>query len=307
MCERRAVAAERGAMDRYVAAYMAEHVGATFAGRVTSVTRFGLFVSLDGTRRRRADPDPLARPGVLPPRRGPPAPGRRAHRRDLRAGRPAAGQAGRGRRGDRRPAVRRRRGDRAGRAPRAAARPRQRPARQRPSARVVRSRMRGRLSGQTVAPTKAEVRARILSGCDIRSPPPVDFWTALRRGWRGRCPRCGEGALFGRFLKMRSHCPACGLALEPFRADDAPAYFTIFAVGHIVVPLVLVVERYGRAAAAVVPRPAVAALVGRAGACCCCRASRARSSRSCGRIGSRSAQALGRTVSTALLTMAGRR
>jgi len=49
MCERRAVAAERGAMDRYVAAYMAAHVGATFAGRVTSVTRFGLFVSLDGT------------------------------------------------------------------------------------------------------------------------------------------------------------------------------------------------------------------------------------------------------------------
>ncbi len=49
MCERRAVAGERGAMDRYVAAYMAAHVGAAFAGRVTSVTRFGLFVSLDGT------------------------------------------------------------------------------------------------------------------------------------------------------------------------------------------------------------------------------------------------------------------
>ena len=58
MCERRAVAAERGAMDRYVAAYMADHVGATFPGRVTGVTRFGLFVALDGTRRRRADPDP---------------------------------------------------------------------------------------------------------------------------------------------------------------------------------------------------------------------------------------------------------
>src|SRR5262245_9766301 len=49
MCERRAVAAERGAMDRYVAAYMAAHVGATFPGRVTSVTRFGLFAELDGT------------------------------------------------------------------------------------------------------------------------------------------------------------------------------------------------------------------------------------------------------------------
>jgi len=48
MCERRAVAAERSAMDRYVAAYMAAHVGATFSCRVSSVTRFGLFVSLDG-------------------------------------------------------------------------------------------------------------------------------------------------------------------------------------------------------------------------------------------------------------------
>ncbi len=71
-----------------------------------------------------------------------------------------------------------------------------------------------------------------------------DTLTAMRRGWRGRCPRCGEGALFGRFLKMQSHCAACGLSLEPFRADDAPAYFTIFAVGHVVVPLVLAFERY---------------------------------------------------------------
>ncbi len=52
--------------------------------------------------------------------------------------------------------------------------------------------------------------------------------------------------MFGGFLKMLSRCPTCGLALEPFRADDAPAYFTIFAVGHIVVPLVLVVERYAK-------------------------------------------------------------
>ncbi len=42
---------------------------------------------------------------------------------------------------------------------------------------------------------------------------------------------------------MQSNCPACGLGLEPYRADDAPAYFTIFIVGHIVVPLVLVFER----------------------------------------------------------------
>ncbi len=52
--------------------------------------------------------------------------------------------------------------------------------------------------------------------------------------------------MFGGFLKMRSRCPVCGQDLEPFRADDAPAYFTILVVGHIVVPLVLALERFGR-------------------------------------------------------------
>ncbi len=46
-CERRAVAAERAAMDRYMAAYMADRVGAEFGARIASVTRFGLFVELD--------------------------------------------------------------------------------------------------------------------------------------------------------------------------------------------------------------------------------------------------------------------
>jgi ribonuclease R len=47
--ERRAMAAERDSTDRYVAAYMADRVGAEFAARVTGVTRFGLFVRLAET------------------------------------------------------------------------------------------------------------------------------------------------------------------------------------------------------------------------------------------------------------------
>ena len=49
MTERRAQAAERNALERYVAAYMESRVGATFTGRVSGVTRFGLFVMLDET------------------------------------------------------------------------------------------------------------------------------------------------------------------------------------------------------------------------------------------------------------------
>jgi ribonuclease R len=47
--ERRAMAAERDATDRYVAAYLSERVGAQFEGRITGVTRFGLFVRLAET------------------------------------------------------------------------------------------------------------------------------------------------------------------------------------------------------------------------------------------------------------------
>jgi ribonuclease R len=49
LCERRAMNAERDTVDRYVAAYMSEHIGAEFAGKIAGVTRFGLFVKLDDT------------------------------------------------------------------------------------------------------------------------------------------------------------------------------------------------------------------------------------------------------------------
>ena len=47
--ERRAMAAERDATDRYVAAFLSDRVGAEFAGRISGVTRFGLFIRLDET------------------------------------------------------------------------------------------------------------------------------------------------------------------------------------------------------------------------------------------------------------------
>jgi len=49
MTERRAMAAERDSTDRYLAAFMQDRVGATFSGRISGVTRFGLFVRLNET------------------------------------------------------------------------------------------------------------------------------------------------------------------------------------------------------------------------------------------------------------------
>jgi len=47
--------------------------------------------------------------------------------------------------------------------------------------------------------------------------------------------------MFRAFLKVADHCAACSEALHHHRADDAPAYFVILIVGHVVVPLALVV------------------------------------------------------------------
>jgi ribonuclease R len=47
--ERRAMKAERETVDRLIAHFLADRVGATFSGRISGVTRAGLFVKLDET------------------------------------------------------------------------------------------------------------------------------------------------------------------------------------------------------------------------------------------------------------------
>jgi uncharacterized protein (DUF983 family) len=77
---------------------------------------------------------------------------------------------------------------------------------------------------------------------DIATAAKRDVWTAMKRGFRSRCPRCGEGKLFRAFLKVDDNCSVCGLDLTPHRADDLPAYLVIIIVGHIVVPMALLIE-----------------------------------------------------------------
>jgi uncharacterized protein (DUF983 family) len=62
------------------------------------------------------------------------------------------------------------------------------------------------------------------------------------RGFRMRCPHCGMGRLFGRFLKVVDRCSVCGEDFSHQRADDFPAYIVIFVVGHTMVPAALAVE-----------------------------------------------------------------
>lgn len=76
-------------------------------------------------------------------------------------------------------------------------------------------------------------------------PPaaPDSFWTAVGRGARNRCPVCGQGRVFQGYLKVVPECAVCGTPLGSLRADDAPPYFVIFLVGHLLVPPVLWIER----------------------------------------------------------------
>lgn len=65
---------------------------------------------------------------------------------------------------------------------------------------------------------------------------------AIRHGLSGRCPSCGQGKLFARFLKPARACDHCGIALDGHQADDFPSYIVILLLGHIIVPTMIEVN-----------------------------------------------------------------
>ncbi|BDV32586.1 MULTISPECIES: DUF983 domain-containing protein [Methylocystis] len=65
----------------------------------------------------------------------------------------------------------------------------------------------------------------------------------LLRGARMKCPSCGEGHIFKGYLTREDSCPHCHESFEGLDADDGPAWFTIGIVAHIVVPLLIFLER----------------------------------------------------------------
>lgn len=71
---------------------------------------------------------------------------------------------------------------------------------------------------------------------------PIAFRQALVRGWRRRCPRCGEGPLFGRWNHLRECCPICGLEYEPLEGNSwwFMYYSTAMLTGVIVILMFLI-------------------------------------------------------------------
>ena len=58
----------------------------------------------------------------------------------------------------------------------------------------------------------------------------------------GRCPRCGQGALFSGYLSIAPSCSACGLDFATFDVGDGAAALVILVVGAIVCAAALWVE-----------------------------------------------------------------
>jgi uncharacterized protein (DUF983 family) len=61
-------------------------------------------------------------------------------------------------------------------------------------------------------------------------------------GMRGKCPRCGEGALFSGLLTVKEECTACRLNYDFNDAGDGPTVFIIMGLGFVILGLALYVE-----------------------------------------------------------------
>jgi uncharacterized protein (DUF983 family) len=67
--------------------------------------------------------------------------------------------------------------------------------------------------------------------------PPVSLLTA---GLGGKCPRCGQGALFKTFLGLNERCASCRLDFAKADSGDGPAVFVMFIVGPVAVAVAFI-------------------------------------------------------------------
>ena len=103
------------------------------------------------------------------------------------------------------------------------------------------------LSNAATVPSKPASRVRAGTSAVIeivgRFGAPRPLWPAVLRGLRCRCPACGQGRLFGKFVKPVDKCQVCKESYAAQRADDFPPYIVILLLGHILVPTILAVDR----------------------------------------------------------------
>lgn len=62
------------------------------------------------------------------------------------------------------------------------------------------------------------------------TPANDKFAWIVKCGWKGLCPRCGQGRMFRKWLKLEERCAACGLDYSFAAPDDGPAFFSLCIV-----------------------------------------------------------------------------
>lgn len=68
---------------------------------------------------------------------------------------------------------------------------------------------------------------------------PHTVSSAILRGMRGTCPRCGGTHLFAGGLKPVERCRMCGQNWTLHAADDFPPYIAILLTGHLMAPVII--------------------------------------------------------------------
>ncbi len=240
--ERRAMLAERETVDRLIAHFLAAHLGDEYEGRVTGVTRAGLFVNL-----ATYGADGLVPISTL---------GHEYYLYDEANHAIAGERSGKGFRLGDTVTVRL-----VEALPVAGALRFEMVSEPHPLPMATRSHHKASrtMRGRRVNPRASRVRREEVAdehargqfraeytGFRRESPkaahPKRPLGEAMWRGFRGRCPHCGEGKLFRAFVKPVAQCSVCDEDYTEQRADDLPAYLTILIVGHVVVGAFMGVE-----------------------------------------------------------------
>ena len=69
-----------------------------------------------------------------------------------------------------------------------------------------------------------------------------DKWVVLKRGLSKKCPHCGRGPLFRKWIVFLDRCPVCGLVYQPNRGDIWA--FWVVTKDSIAVAIVLILFRF---------------------------------------------------------------
>ena len=65
----------------------------------------------------------------------------------------------------------------------------------------------------------------------MRSIPAVLLSELLKK-----CPQCGKGNLYSKYLKLYNHCSICREEFHPYRTGNFRSMLTIIIGGHTIVP-----------------------------------------------------------------------